>query len=1128
MGADLSRIRSNPLLDFAGVELKQGGVVLDADFNEFGAVVDRRFRATASDVLGRSTVSSTTPDAFKITAVAGGLEIDKGRLYVDGLLAENHGAVSTAPSKKLFDPLLAELSYADKLSYATQPYLPSPPTLPTTGRHLVYLDVWQREVTHLERPDLVEVAVGVETSSRVQTVWQVRVLDPDAGGADCGSPDASVNGWTALTDASTGRLTTGTFDVAPETDPCELPPTGGYRGLENQTYRVEIHDPGQPGGSATFKWSRENASVGSRVASMVSASELELQSLGRDDVLRFNSGDWVEITDDVREFSQRCGEVRKITVNEAARRITFTPALPAEMIPAAFPDSVFPDQRNLRVRRWDQKHQVLATGAGGTTSLFQDLDATNAGVIHVPSAGTTLLLENGVTVNFASTGTKGFKAGDYWVFAARTADASVEPLSDAPPRGIHHHYARLGFWDVAAGTVSDCRNPWPPEGGEGCCTVIVHPGESIQAAIDSLPDEGGCVCLKSGNHAITAPIHINRSGVTLHGESPGVRVTANAATTAGLQQMLVVGGAETTVRDVEVAMIRFEVADVAKGFIIALLQACERVRVVQCGMRYGGDAAKAVVGVSLLNASDIELSGNFIEECFHGVDTGDLVSGLVVERNVFRGLLRSVGDNQVPYSLWAVKIAQGASVQCRQNDIEDFMVGVAALAGAAQVVIADNDIRRGPLPSALDTPQPPDGMVFAIESQADRCRITGNRINLAAQPYGGIRVTGQHNEVTGNRFESTRKGAVTRGPIGVLVGAIAAAATGAGDFGNVAQNHFVGQQIALFASRVLGLKVAGNTIVEQDRLGIGVWLDSCVECSVEHNRVRGLLTPLALSAGDRNRVTGNVVSTSAVGALLVKETALEFSHNLIEDATLFGIGVNDIGRSNRFTHNRLAHCAYASTGTAVAIGVVGQGASIDLAVESCDIVNTGIAPDGTTATPLAAVGIAAIRVSTCELANNRIVYEDGTEARLNQNLEHRAIGLIGMPAYHVTLASGEIQFAQGGALITGNLFQGPGRTYLVELQRVVVTDQLDFRFEKVTFANNRCDHSTAAGEQATTVKLFGSHLIVTSNHVKAPQGVRSFDLGGRRTALLGNGTTGAIINAGAAIPLPIANFNFQI
>ncbi|HEY2926790.1 DUF6519 domain-containing protein, partial [Piscinibacter sp.] len=166
MGADLSRIRSNPLLDFAGVELQQGKVVLDADFNELVAVIDRRLRAAASDILGRSTVSSTTPDAFKLSVVAGALQIGKGRLYVDGLLAENHGAMSADPAKKLFDPLLAEASFADPIAYAAQPYLPSPPALPTAGRHLVYLDVWDRELTHLERPDLVEPALGVETSSR--------------------------------------------------------------------------------------------------------------------------------------------------------------------------------------------------------------------------------------------------------------------------------------------------------------------------------------------------------------------------------------------------------------------------------------------------------------------------------------------------------------------------------------------------------------------------------------------------------------------------------------------------------------------------------------------------------------------------------------------------------------------------------------------------------------------------------------------------------------------------------------------------------------------------------------------------------------------------------------------------
>jgi hypothetical protein len=534
MGADLSRIRSNPLLDFAGVELKQGGVVLDADFNELVASIDRRVRAATSDILGRSTVSSTTPDAFKITVAAGTLQIGTGRLYVDGHCAESHGTASTDPAKKLFDPLMAEVTFADPVTYPAQPYLPSPPALPTTGRHLVYLDVWDREVTHLERPDLVEAAVGVETSSRRQTVWQVRVLEPDAGSAACASPDGDVPGWSALIAPSTGRLTTGTFDVPPQQDPCELPPTGGYRGLENQTYRIEIHDPGQPGGTATFKWSRENASVGSRVASMVSASEVELPTLGRDEWLRFNTGDWVEFIDDVREFKQLCGEMRQITVNEAARRITFSPPLPAEMIPGAFPNSTFPRDRNLRVRRWDQKHEVLRVGPGGTTPVFQDLDAGTTGVIDVPAATTTLLLENGITVRFASTGTKGFRAGDYWVVAARTADASVELLDNAPPRGIHHHYERLAIWDVAAGTVTDCRHPWPPsgEGGDCSCKACVSPEShatgqfTIQDAVNQVQQTGGTVCLEPGQYALAEPVRlINTRSVRIRGQGSATVLT---------------------------------------------------------------------------------------------------------------------------------------------------------------------------------------------------------------------------------------------------------------------------------------------------------------------------------------------------------------------------------------------------------------------------------------------------------------------------------------------------------------------------------------------------------------------------------------------------------------------------
>jgi len=127
MGADFSRVRLNPLLDYAGVELKQGAALLDADANELVAILDRRLRALAGDTLGRATVSSTTPDGFKIAVAVGAMQIGKGRLYVDGLLAENHGAQSADPAKQVFDGLLGEGRFADPIDYAAQPYLPAPP-----------------------------------------------------------------------------------------------------------------------------------------------------------------------------------------------------------------------------------------------------------------------------------------------------------------------------------------------------------------------------------------------------------------------------------------------------------------------------------------------------------------------------------------------------------------------------------------------------------------------------------------------------------------------------------------------------------------------------------------------------------------------------------------------------------------------------------------------------------------------------------------------------------------------------------------------------------------------------------------------------------------------------------------
>ena len=159
MSADFSKVRFNPYLNYAGVELQQGRVLLDADANELVAVLDRRLRALAGDVLGRTTVGANTPDAFKLSLVAGALQIGRGRLYVDGLLAENHGSGAAS-----FDALMGGPSFTEATPIEDQPWLANP-TLPTAGRHLVYLDVWNREVTHLEQPDLVEPAVGVDAQS---------------------------------------------------------------------------------------------------------------------------------------------------------------------------------------------------------------------------------------------------------------------------------------------------------------------------------------------------------------------------------------------------------------------------------------------------------------------------------------------------------------------------------------------------------------------------------------------------------------------------------------------------------------------------------------------------------------------------------------------------------------------------------------------------------------------------------------------------------------------------------------------------------------------------------------------------------------------------------------------------
>jgi hypothetical protein len=577
--------------------MEQGRVQLDADFNEQIAEISRRTRAGTLDLVGRAGYPLTTPFAFQITATVTGmtnsLSIGRGRMYVDGLLAENHGDRHAAT----WDPALAEQSGSPQpppaadtapVDYTAQPYPPSAPVPSGTGTYLAYLDVWTRAVTWLEDADLVDKAVAVDTTGRLQTVWQVRLLPVPAGTTwSCATPDSDI----PYPVASAGQLTTEVIPN-PSAGPCCLTDDTGYTGLENQNYRVEIHQGGSGSDAAslngaTFKWSRDNGSVSTGVTLIASgmntlhqsASKLTVLSLGRDQVLGFKPGDWIEILDDAHQVNGQPGELQQIdSIDVSSRTITLTGTLSA-----SFPIGQPAQSSHTRIVRWDQSGKVYEQDG---TTIWWDLGAPGSdGTIPVPGPDTTLILESGITVTFSlSSPTGTFNPADFWTFAARTADGSVQELTAAPPQGIHHHYTKLSivtFTDPASNT--DCRTPFPSGGGDcGCCCTctvgdgIVSTGKfsSIQAAINSLPSTGGEVCVGAGRYFENVVIR-NAADVVIHGCGGLTRIASaslgpkagTAVTPAGASGMnavvTVVGSSHVELRSLAV-----EAADAEVGVLL--------------------------------------------------------------------------------------------------------------------------------------------------------------------------------------------------------------------------------------------------------------------------------------------------------------------------------------------------------------------------------------------------------------------------------------------------------------------------------------------------------------------------------------------------------------------------------
>lgn len=1118
MSGDYSRKTFAPRDNFSGVQMQQGRVQLDADWNEQAAIVDRRWRAETVDIIGRCGYPKQTPDAFLITVAGGALQIGPGRMYVDGLLAENHG-----DEPLLFDATLAEATGTTAVPFATQPYLPDvSDALPDVDEQaLAYLDVWNREVTYLEDPDLVEKAVGVDTTTRQQTVWQVKLLG-GVGAINCTTDDADIPGWLDIITPSGGRLSSAAVGVPEPTDPCFIPAIGGYKGLENRLYRVEIHDGGTPG-PATFKWSRYNATVATRVTAIPDLDTLRVESTGRDDLLRFNAGDWVEITDDHLELAGLPGHIRRIdTVDDGTRTITLRDDLPPGEFATDAQGLTLPE-RHTRLRRWDQSGVVRDT----SDNILADLDdPLSSGVIPVPADGTSLVLEDGVLITFDSEPSgAAVRSGDYWCIAARVVDGSIDELDVAPPAGIHHHFCRLALVNFSAeefiGEPTDCRICYPPAdiGGTGCCTVVVLPGDDIQAALNSLPAEGGCVCIKTGLHSVAAPLRISGSNVVLHGESAGARIRREN----GITVLDIRSDTGAQLDSVSVDGIRFEVGGDGSGAETAIVftDRCTNLNFSDCVVT--ADQFGFLVGIRIGSV----IGGNF-ERCRIGpVGTGlfvdtDSTALNILDNRIFGAFFDGIDAGII--GIW-LQDAFGAS-RIERNTIENCLSGIfinsnvlpgIPSSGATGTVVIGNRIDRSGSQGSAD----PDNRIFGIEAAPFRCLVRDNVLNYRSALYGGIRITGPESCVEKNRLNSSFVPAATGNnfmPVGIQAG-----------FGDVVRgsdsvirdNFLFGQQDAIILIQTPNAVVSGNRIRAGEfapRLGIAA--ADCDATKIIDNQVLDTDAGLLLLDGEDHVASGNIINGGGTGILATDQTSMTISANQILNMRTAGIVAGNLLGNTMLVENRVRSCGFVGLGALGALGIAILNAGGDVHIESCEVIDTGISEDQTQVLQ-PALGIVGFFVLECLVQGNQVSYANLSLEGRDPNAEDRALWLVGSLETQVS-DNIVIGFA---AQVVDNKFTGPGFSALVEFQEQLLTDNIARRFERVTFNNNHCWHwSVQQSDAAATVALRGRRAIVMGNHVKALTQIPSFNFNNMTGIYLGNDAQGAVISF-ADFPNPSANFN---
>lgn len=380
----------------------------------------------------RKFMHSTPADSKRLPDFS----IGTGHFYVEGILCENETPVK----------------------FSQQPDYPGAKTeLDAASDHdayLVYLDGWERHITAAEDPSIREVALGgPDTSTRVKTVWQVKLLPLPSEAA----PDEnwreqdglrSLDAWKVF---EADRRRKG--QLAARMDPDKEPL------FENRLYRVEIH--AVSGIQVVWKWSRENGSIVFPISSMSkSADDTLLVTLGEQgyDLTLLRDGSWVELADETLLLNNQTPPLCQ--VKEVDRmNACITLQGDKKKIRQIYTSLSDKESRCPLLRCWDNDRELK----------FDPAKPARKGALKWFDLEKGLQVAFGNPDNTAEDAAVAYHVGDCWTIPARTRLISgIEwPIENdrprfQPPHGTAHSFAPLALlqrkkeaWQVFPETPTD-------------------------------------------------------------------------------------------------------------------------------------------------------------------------------------------------------------------------------------------------------------------------------------------------------------------------------------------------------------------------------------------------------------------------------------------------------------------------------------------------------------------------------------------------------------------------------------------------------------------------------------------------------------------------------------------------